>query len=299
MNELEILKLTKRYALTGEIPDDLISFFSQDGRWLGDRRSWRRSTYVIALKRMRHAVLPAARRTARCRSGQRLLTSLVLRNRRPVVIPYCEVAGSIHVSADVTISAPHLRSVGRHFNTSTTALVDLPQLLRVGGDFHARASCELNARRLQRVDGDMGITGYDFPVLQVVGGRLSIGWGCRIQTPHLRSVGGTLQACAVSSFEAPLLQTVGGDLITASLTLVVAVPVLESIGGSLLVDWTEVIVAPRLTRVGGSIHSSHADRFIGGKIMIGGEWKAHPRALLQWRANEAAKEALRDPGIQL
>lgn len=123
--------------------------------------------------------------------------------------------------------------------------------------------------------------------------------GHYLTAPQLHTVSGTLYACAISVFEAPHLTAIGGHLIATGRTMVVSAPKLERIGGNFLTKWTEIIIAPQLRNVGGSIETTHADRFYCGGIKVGGVWKPHPLAVRRWRVNETAREALRDPGIEL
>ena len=299
MTDSDILKHTLYFELTGVIREELIPFFDQHGRWLGERRSWRRSTHVTALKRMRGAFLPAQRRTSRCRAGLRLLTSLVWKHRSPLLITYCEVAGCVKVAARVAIAAPSLRTIGRHMHTKTTAKVDLPQLRRIGGDLDLRASGEVRAPWLQQVGGKMLVSGFDFPALREVGGRLSILWTSRISAPRLRFVGGTLHAHAAVILEAPQLRFVGSDIAMGGVTDRVSVPLLTTVGGSFIAAEAEHIVAHCLQSVGGYILTCKAKRFYRTSVACGKDWYAHPEAVARWNVNQAARNVLRQPDFEL
>jgi len=299
MKESGILKLTQQFEITGHIPDALIPYFAQDGRWIGDRRNWRRGVWHAAAKRMRRAILPATRRTSRTRTGRILLTSYVWREEYPALITYCEVMGSIDVPTKAKIHAPNLRAIGGSLHTLTGAAVNLPQLRRVGGDLFA-PSCNLRAPRLKSVGGNMMVPEYGFPFLQTVGGNLVLKWPSgEISAPKLAYVGGSLKMRLIRSFRAPVLHGIGQDLIIWGLIKRISVPVLETIRGTMMADQAAEIVAHRLKSVGGSIYSRDAKRFFRGNLIVGGKWHTHPEAIPWWRVNEVAKRALYDPGIEL
>lgn len=294
MKQYEILKATKHYAHTGEILEWLIPFFDQHGRWVGDSRSWKRRTIKAAAIRMSQALLPAARRTCRQRAGLCLLTSYVSCEQTPVMIPWCEVAGSIRVSKYVSITAPNLRAVGGHFVTQTRSLVRLPNLRTVGGGLSVLSTSELHAPRLQHVGGDLLVCGFELPALQTVGKRLWMRWTFEATAPQLRSVGGSLDVHVASCFDAPNLRFVGGHFNMSRLTRKVCVPLLETVGGRFQAKVAEVIVAFRLNHVGGSIDTSSAAKFYRPDLECNVSWDIHPGAKKSWEIRHAIKRALRN-----
>ena len=300
MKQYEILKATKHYAHTGEIPEWLIPYFDQHGRWVGDSRSWKRRTVKTAAIRMAHASLPAVRRTCRLRAGLCLLTSYVSWQRTPVMMPWCEVSGSIRVSKHVGITAPNLRAVGGHFVTHTRSIVRLPNLRLVGGSLSVLSTRELHAPRLKNVGGDLLICGYKLPALQTVGKRLWMRWTFDAKAPQLRSVGGSLDVHVASVFDAPNLRSVGGHFNMSRLTRKVSVPMLETIGGRFQAKAAEVIVAHHLIRVGGSIDTSNAREFYRPHLEFGEEWEMHWEAKIHWERRQAVKRLLRDtPDLEI
>lgn len=297
MKQYEILKATKHYSRTGEILDWLIPYFDQHGRWVGDSRSWKRRTVKAAAIRMSDASLPAARRTCRERAGLCLRTSYVSWNRTPVMIPWCEVAGSIRVSKHAGISAPNLRAVGGHFITHTRSFVRLPNLRAVGGGLSVLSTSELQAPRLKHVGGSLLVYGFNLPALQTVGKRLWMRWTFEATAPQLRTVGGSLDLHVSSVFDAPNLRSVGGHLNMSRLTKKVCIPMLETIGGRFQAEAAEVIVAYHLNRIGGSINTRSAAEFYRSDLECNMSWDIHPKAKKTWETRQAIKRVFRNQPI--
>ncbi|MCP5547775.1 MAG: hypothetical protein H7A50_10430 [Akkermansiaceae bacterium] len=284
---------------TGEIRDELVMYFDQHGRWFGDPQAWQENTHLDMLDRMHGAVLPVARRTARSRAGMRLLTSFVWAETKPAVINHVEVAGSILLTTKTMCSAPNLRNVGGSLVSKTCPKVDFPQLRQVNGDLEIGTSVIFCARRLQQVGRNMTVPDFDFPCLRAVGGSLLVSWARNISAPQLRTVGASLEARFIRDLVAPELREVGGNLTIRGIVERIIVPRLETIQGEFLADHAIDISADRLKSVGLSIHTRKAKSFFRGTVKVGGKWYSNPNAKLQWEINEAARNALRDPGIEL
>ena len=297
MKQYQILKATKHYTISGEILDLLIPYFDQCGRWVGDSRCWKRRTVNAANIRMARASLPAARRTCRLRAGLCLLTSYVSSQSTPVMMPWCEVAGSIRVSKHSSITAPNLRAVGGHIVTHTRSIVRLPNLREVGGCLSALFTSDLHAPRLKHVGGNLLVYGIKLPALETVGKRLLMRWTFEVSAPRLRSVGGNLDVHVAATLDAPNLRSVGGHLNMSRLTKKVSVPVLETIGGNFHAKATEVIVAHCLKRVGGSIDTSNARDFYQPNLESGEGWEMHWEAKILWERRQFVKRLLWDTPI--
>lgn len=300
MNEFHILNATLVYARTREIQDILIPYFDQYGFWIGDRRGWRRSTFVAALTRMRDAWLPATRKTAvDGHGGTILLTSLLWKRTSPVEIPWVEVRGSITIPADVEIYAPWLNRVRGHFHTKTTESVTLPVLEQVDGDLDIFPALFHRAPQLRHVGGNVRITGFFPDALETVGGRLWHHKAGYTDAPRLRRVGGALVAKRSGLFSAPHLQEVGGDLSLYSCDHYVFVPELKTVGGSFSANCAPYLDCPKLKSVGGDLHTQSAEHFSRSCIALGGKWLGDEKAVTKWTLEDAGRSALRDPGIEI
>lgn len=272
MNEQEILHLTEKYHSNGYIDNALIPYFTQNGRWIGDKVGWEYSTYVTALNRMNQAYLPHSRRVSRCREGIRLLTSFLWREPTSAYLPYREVVGSVFVPARAVLSAPVLQTVGFHFVSHTNHAISLPRLTKVGGNLQAVQSYVLTAPCLRSVGGDCHVLGKSPPSLEEVGGGYSIRRAISFSSPNLQVVGGTLDLHQSKNVDLPKLRSVGRHLVASDQAKMICMPALESIGGDFFASGAELISARSLRSVGGRIDSTSAPDFWRPSITCGGEW---------------------------
>ena len=211
-----ILTSIEHYSRTGEILDDLLPYFRQSGRWVGDCRNWPKTTYRMASAVMHSAVLAESRRTAVNDQGEPILrTSFHWRKRRDVEIPWFEIAGSIKVKSLETISAPNLRSVGGYIFSCSDSEVCLPNLLRVGGDLDFQGTRKLHVPQLTEVGGSLLVIECDLPNLEMVGNRFWGIWTGPLFVPKLRSVGGSFEIGMAESVIAPALEWVCFDIVVA------------------------------------------------------------------------------------
>jgi hypothetical protein len=296
MTDLSIITAITQFERTGIIPNELIQHFDQDGRWVGDRQNWRRSTFVTAKARMRDAILPSRRRTSRKRDGLHLLTSFLWIESTPIQINYSAVAGSILVcdSKKVNLKAPNLRTIGGDLLTCSDGNMHLPWLGEVGGNLNCRSTFGLHAPRLKHVRGNLTVFQLTLPVLKSVGKTLRIFWLYDSVAPRLRSVGGSLIGTIGSSFEAPKLITVGRNLTLRRIDDTISLPVLKEIGRSFLANRATIIKAERLKRVGKHIDSPEAEDFYRSTLVIGGKWNVHPHAIKKWVRRQSIKRLLGD-----
>jgi hypothetical protein len=293
MNEQNLLQLTEKYHSTGIIDDGLISYFTQNGRWVGDKIGWTYSTYVTALNRMKRAYLPHGRRTSRCRAGTRLLTSFVWRDPSSVYLPYIDVIGSVFVPARAVIRAPWLRTVGIHFVTHTNHSITLPSLVRVDGNFETIQSCNLDAPSLRSIGGNCRVFGNSPPSLEEVGGGYSVMWSFCFSSPTLEVVGGTLDLHKSNHVDLPKIRLIGRSLVASDQAKVIRIPALETVGGDLFASGAELISARSLRSVGGRIDSTSAKDFWNPNIACGGEWFMYSDDVKRWEQRKRVRIALK------
>lgn len=288
MNQDKILQHTETYHATGIIDEALVPYFSQDGRWVGDKVGWTYATYVTAFERMKRAYLPSRRRTSHGRAGTRLLTSFLWREPTSVYLPYCEVVGSVFVPSRAVIRAPSLRTVGIHFFTHTNHSISLPKLIRVDGHFETVQSGHLDAPSLRSVGGDCRVLGNSPPSLEEVGGRYSIEGAVCFSSATLAVVGGTLDLHKSTHVHLPQLRSVGRHLVATDLCTKVRVPALKSVGGDFFAPGAAAISARSLRSVGGRIDSTSAPDFWRPGITCGGEWFMYPGDMARWQRRRRA-----------
>jgi hypothetical protein len=296
MIDHQIYSAIAQFARSKKIPDELIRYFDQDGRWVGDRQNWRRSTVAKAKAGMRDAMLPSRRRTSRKRDGLHLLTSFDWTQSTPIQINYSAIAGSVLVcdSKKVNLRAPNLRTIGGDLLTCSDGNMHLPWLSEVGGDLDCRSTFELHAPRLKHVRGNLTVFQLTLPVLESVGKTLRIFWLHDSIAPRLQRVGRSLIGNTGSSFEAPELRTVGRNLTLRRIDDTISLPLLKEIGRSFRASRATIIRANQLKRVGKNIDSSAAEDFFRASLVVGGTWNAHPTAIRDWNLRQAAKRALRN-----
>ena len=293
MNEDQLLKHTEKYISTRQIDDALIPYFSQYGRWVGDKVGWRHSTYVTALERMKGACLPHRRRSSRCRAGTRLLTSFLWQEPTAVYLPYLEIVGSVFVPSRAVILAPSLRTVGNHFFTHTNHSISLPNLIHVDGNFETIQSSHLDAPCLRSVGGDCRVLGNSPPSLEEVGGSYSVRWAFCFSSARLEVVGGTLDLHKSTHVDLPVLRSVGRHLVASDQAKIIRIPKLESVGGDFFASGAELISARSLRSVGGRIDSTSAPDFWRPGITCRGEWFMYPDDVERWEQRKRVRIALR------
>ncbi len=284
--EKEILAAVDVYHRTGEIPEILVPFFEQNGRWIGDRRNMTSPTYKISQALMKEATLPVARRTNTSNRGKLiLLTSFYRKTNHPLTIPWNEVRGGIKLKGDARFSAPHLRVVGHDIYASSNLKIDLPRLRCVGGDLDCPHTWRVHAPRLCAVGKSVQVTEVDLPALESVGNRLSMRWTDHILVPRLQTVGGAFHVHCATSLHAPVIETVGGALI-ATHAHTFRAPNLHTVCCSLLLGRATQIAAPELRFVRCVLDTVVAADFYNPEIQVGGTWIAHPQAATRWRARK-------------
>lgn len=281
MKKYRILQLTRLFFDYKTIHDDLIPYFDQHGRWLGDRGKWEHSVSVIARMRMKAAYLRRSRRTRRSRSGMILRTSYLWHKSTPALLTYCAVEGSVFIPAKSTIHAPSLRDVKGRFFSHTNKAIYAPYLQSVGGDFDVSETCLIQAGRLRHVRGNVFIFGCELPSLTTVGGSLYAKWVFDFKYKKLERIGGSCETHASTNVALPLLKSVGGDLILGKAERV-QLSELESIGGHFLAPRAEEIEAAELNSVGGDINSEMSPEFYRHTIGCGGHWIMCPGDREKW-----------------
>ncbi len=290
-----------QYETTGIIPDELIPFYDQNGKWRGDSISWVSTAPKAALKAIRESHLPESRRTATSRSGPILLTALFWRSKQPLTICYAEIKGSLIVSTSVKIHAANLRRVGGHVIIRSSHKIYLPNLRTIGGKFECAKGFLLNAPRLREVGEACRLIGVVPPKLERVGGTMTSYWAFNWEAPCLKTVAGALLFHRAETVIAPMLEGVMGNLVVDSLTRKLTMPRLKYIGGDFLADNVTDLRAPLLRSIGGDMDTGSAVGFYHPDIRVGKSWKIHPTALNDWVIRQTARQALRgtDPDFEI
>jgi len=295
MTDQAIINSIKHYARTGEIQDEIVPFFRQSGRWVGDSRNWNKSTYKMASKIMHSAVLPAVRRTAVNAQGDPiLLTSFHWNKRRDVEIPWFEVRGSIRIRSLEAFSAKFLRTVAGYIYSCTDKTVSLPNLHRVGGDFDFHGTQKLHTPYLTDVKGSLMVTECDLPNLETVGNRFWACWTGPLHVPKLRSVGGSFEVEGAESVIAPALEWVCFDLNLSYITTEFIANRLVAVGGSLDARSARTFRAAALKSVGDNLNTEACPDFYRPNLDESLFWEFHPEAKRRWQIREAVRQQMRD-----
>lgn len=299
LTESEIRDLTQQFVRRREIDDALVPYFNQRGKWIGDGFAWPYHVWFSAKLAMQGAWLEPSRRVRRCRAGTVLRTSYVWTAGSPLVIRFAGLEGSLLMTSNTSMDAPHLQRLGGHLITETKARIDLPVLTDVGGHFDAPACDDLNASQLARVGGRVRVNRRALPALVTVMGDYQIRWAFDIDAPHLRQVGGSWILHKCTSINAPKLESVGANLLTGVTTRMLNLPCLRMVGGDLLAGAAEEIRAPWLRSVGGTLDTQSASDYYHPKIHCG-KWHCHPDAMRSWNLRETIKKAiLGDPSWEI
>ena len=290
-----ILTSIEHYSRTGEILDDLLPYFRQSGRWVGDCRNWPKTTYRMASAVMHSAVLAESRRTAVNDQGEPILrTSFHWRKRRDVEIPWFEIAGSIKVKSLETISAPNLRSVGGYIFSCSDSEVCLPNLLRVGGDLDFQGTRKLHVPQLTEVGGSLLVIECDLPNLEMVGNRFWGIWTGPLFVPKLRSVGGSFEIGMAESVIAPALEWVCFDIVITYCTTTFVVNRLVEVGGSLHAGSAIIFRAAALRHVGDALYTNSAPDFYRPEFEDLVLVEMHPDAERLWKMRAAVSKLMGD-----
>ena len=290
----KVVDAIKHFARTGEIKDQIVPFFDQNGRWFGNRRNWLKSTSKIATVVMHQVALSESRRTGINGRGEPILmTSFVWKKRRAVVVPWYEVRGSIRIKSLESIVADNLHSVGGDFYSDTDAKVSLPNLRRVGGNFDFQATVRLHAPALAEVGGSLLIVECQLPKIEIVGNRLWGAWTGSLQLPNLRSVGGSMEIEGAECIIAPTLEWVGFDLTLSDFAIQFLAGRLKAVGGSLCAGSAKIFRAPKLEYVGDSLYTGLAPDYYRPDFEELVYWEMHPEAKLRWELRQSVRRAVR------
>ena len=294
-----ILNDIEKYLVTGIIPDALIPFYDQHGRWHGAPFVWFQINRNPHLDRIKSSYLPASRRTWRDRSGTILRTSYIWRGENNVCITYSKIKGSLIVEGNAMIDVPWLRVVGGSLIITTSQRVSMPNLRAVYGRFEVMQTFDLLVPRLHHIGGRAKMLGCIPPLLKTVGGSLGVYWCFHAQSDRLSRVGDYLALTKAEAIRLPALEDIGGSLLVTLLAKSIDVPTLESIGGDFLAPCAERIRARRQRSIGGKVDTSSAKGLYNPRIRIGGEWTTYPGDVEQWARNEASRRAIKQPNVYL
>lgn len=299
-NRQDLINHIAHYAATGQIRDELVPFYDQDGKWCGAPVLWcRNSIFLPQLELIKSSCLPSSRRTLKTRHGTVLRTSFVWRGNESIDLIYSGILGSLVAEGNGTIHAASLRHVGGCLVSSTNKKVYLPNLREVGLNFQLMKTFDLQVPRLRYIGGRAQLLGRFPPQLETVGKSLGVYWCFNAESGRLRRVGDYLALSKAEAIRLPALEGIGGSLLLTLLVMSIDVPRLESIGGDFLAPCAERIRARRLRSIGGKVDTSSAKGFYNPRIRIGGAWTTYPGDVEQWARNEAARKAIKREEILL
>jgi hypothetical protein len=294
-----ILANIETYLATGNIPDALIPYYDQHGKWLGSPYVWFHIKRNPHLHRIQDSHLHESRRTCMDRSGTILRTSFTWRSKSRLQVTYSGIHGSLIVDSNAAIHATCLRHIGGSLITTTKKRVYLPFLRTVGGHFEAMETFELFAPRLKHVDGGAKVLGSIPPLLTTVGRSLRIFWCFAAESKHLKSVGDYLCLTKPEIVRFPELEAIGGGFLLTLLTHVVDAPKLQSIGGDFIAAAAHTLRMRSLRNVGGNLETCAAKGFYDPRIVVGGEWTTYPGDVEDWQRRDAARKILKCEDIML
>jgi hypothetical protein len=295
----DLLNHIKNYAATGQIHDDLIPLYDQDGKWRGDLMSCKYMKAIPRLNVIKSSYLPPSRRTLKQRHGTRLKTSFIWRGNEDVRLTYSAISGSFIVEGNASIHAACLRDVGGTLYSSTNKKVYLPSLNTVGSNFQIMKTFDVKVPRLRHVGGRAQILGYFPPRLETVGKSLGVYLCFEAASSCLRSVGDYLCLTKAESIRLPALERIGGSILLTLLAKSIDVPKLESIGGDFIAPCAQIIRARSLRSIGGNVDTSSAKGFYTPRIKVSGDWTTYPGDVEQWKRSEAARKAMKGEDILL
>lgn len=294
-----ILANIETYLATGEIPDDLIPYYDQNGRWLGAPCICFHIKRNPHLARVKTSYLHESRRTCADRTGTILRTSFTWRSKSPLLVKHSAIHGSLIVDSNAAIHGACLRHIGGSLITTTNKRVYLPFLRTVGGHFEAMGTFDLHVPRLKHVGGRAKMLGNIPPLLTTVGRCLGIYWCFAAESKQLKSVGDYLCLTKAEVVRFPELQTIGGGFLLTLLTHVVHAPKLQSIGGDLIAGAAHDLRLPALRKVEGNVDTSAAKGFYNPRIAVGGHWTTYPGDVEYWTHRDAARRAMKQAPIFL
>jgi len=290
----ELRALARTAARTGKIPDELVRYYDQDGKWGGDRLAWPTTTMRSLAQIMRGIVLPPRRR-CRSENGRRiLLTSLCWSGKDIQFADWNEIRGSVFIGPHSGFVNPCLETICGSLTGASADKVSLPQLHSVAGHYGFKSTARLvETPLLRRVGGNLHVRGWNPLQLETVGGSLKIESVLHIKLPKLRQVGGSVLADDGEDFQAPCLEWIGGDFDTGFATKSVSLPQLREVGGSFTSVMAARIDAPRLRAVGGHAFTHSAPKFAPWGLRVGGTWRMHDHAKAFLERCQRARELLR------
>lgn len=294
-----ILENIETYLATGEIPDDLIPYYDQNGRWLGAPYVSFQINRNPHLARVKISYLHESRRTCKGRTGTILRTSYTWRSKSRLQLTYSGIQGSLIVDSNAIIHAACLRHIGGSLMATTDKRVYLPNIQTVDGHFECMSTFDLHVPRLRHVGGRAKMLGTVPPRLTTVGKSLGVYWAFAAESKHIKSVGDYLCLTKAEVVRFPELETIGGGFFLSLLTHVVYAPKLQSIGGDFLVEAAHDLRLRALRKVGGNVDTSAAKGFYDPRIKVAGDWTTYPDDLEYWHRRDAARRAIKQPPIFL
>lgn len=294
-----ILNEIEKYLATGIIPDALIPYYDQHGRWLGAPFVWFHIKRNPHLKRIATSYLPTPRRTWRDRSGTILRTSYTWRGEKNVCMIYSKINGSLIVDGNPMIDAPWLRVVGGSLIVTTSRRVCMPNLREVNGRFEVMQTFDLLVPRLHHIGGRAKMLGCIPPMLRTVGGSLGVYWSFEAKSERLKCVGDYLVLTKAATVKLSELESIGGSFLLTSLTHVIHTPRLHSVGGDFLAESAHDLRAPALRHVGGNLDTTSARGFFHPRINVEGAWAICPGDAEYWYRRDAARKAMKGRDILL
>jgi hypothetical protein len=294
-----ILKHIEKCLATGVIPDALIPYYDQHGKWFGAPGIWFHTKRNPRLDRINSSYLPAPRRTWRDRSGTILRTSYIWRGNTNVCMTYSKIKGSLILEGNTMIDAPWLRVVEGSLIITTSQRVCMPNLRQVDGRFDVMQTFDLLVPRLHHIGGRAKMLGCIPPLLRTVGGSLGVYWCFKAESDRLKCVGDYLALTKAATVKLSDLESIGGSFLLTSLTHVIHTPRLHSVGGDMLAESVHDLRASALRRVGGNLDTSSAKGFFNPRIKVGGAWAICPGDAEDWYRRDAARRAMKQDPIML
>lgn len=193
------------FLQTGEIPDDLLPFFSQQGEF--DPEPFAVDESPGFFDAIKDIIVPSDRISRTEPDGTTILLTSLLEdiNTEEMDISYHEIHGSVFCPNQKKIDAPNLTSIGGNADFCSATELNVPKLKTVGGYLSTEST-----KMLQSVE--------------YVGGTIHAGYTTDFEAPALLDAGGiqTYDPYFVSgrgeleNFYAPKLHTIRGPLLTDS-----------------------------------------------------------------------------------
>lgn len=199
------------YKETGEIEDELLPFFNQNGTWdpmwaPGDKENF---------PPIRKEVVPTERITRKNHNGDvDLLTSLHQRDTRSLEIPFHSILGNLHAPYVTYINAPELTTIEGRVYIRTCCEFNAPHLNHTGGCLDSSQAKKVMVPNLTYA-GDYLAVGSEEVVLEKLrftAGNFHAPKAKKLIAPNLVHIGGALEINDVKVFHAPRLKEVAGPL---------------------------------------------------------------------------------------